>query len=103
MTSGHERIDTGALRALAGRFDREIGKPLDDAGKALASDATSIEYSNFTAVAHALAVVYVEACNFAVEDLSSKRHNAADFGRMLVATADAWDKADHASTVKPTG
>jgi len=103
MTSGAggtEQIDTAALRGLAGKFDSEIGKHLDDAKSVLSSDAKGIEYSNFTSVSIALAAVYVEACNFAIQDVTTKRQHATDFGKTLVKTAEDWDKAEHANTVQ---
>jgi hypothetical protein len=95
-----EHIDTAALRGLAGKFESDVGPHLDNAKTAMSTDAQSIEYSNFTSVSIALAAVYVEACNFAIQDLSHKRQNTTDFGKALTQTANDWDKAEHASTPK---
>ncbi len=96
------KVDTDALRQFAQQFDSQVGAKLADAGTAL-RDAQAIEYSNFTTVHIPLAVVYVEAWNFANRDLETKRQNAVDFRGKLEATAAHWDEAEHASTIHQDG
>jgi hypothetical protein len=99
MGGGHETIDTNALRALAQRFDSEVGKHVTDARDKLAS-VRALEYSNFTTVAWTLATAYVEAANFENRDLETKQHTATDYGVALKKTADDWDTAEAASKPK---
>jgi hypothetical protein len=99
MGGGNETIDTDALRALAQRFDTEVGKHLADARAKLAA-VRPLEYSNFTTVAWTLATAYVEAANFENRDLETKQHTTADYGAALKKTADDWDTAEAASTPK---
>ena len=93
-------VDTDALRAVAGRFETEVGAHLAKAKSAL-GQARSIEYSNFTNVHIPLAVVYVEAWNFENRDLDRKVDNAGEFAARLKKTAADWDAAEHKSTIKP--
>ena len=102
MGGGHETIDTAALRALAGKFDTEVGQRISEA-RALLETATSIEYANFTAVTWPLATAYVEAINFELRDLDSKRSTASSYGVALTKTADDWDAAEQANTVETGG
>lgn len=95
-------VDTDALRAVAERFESEVGAQLDKAKQSLAR-AQGIEYSNFTNVHIPLAVVYVEAWNFENRDLETKRQNVTTFRDKLKKTADDWDSAEQASTIKPGG
>lgn len=94
-------IDTDKMRALAPRFDRDVGQHLDNATNKLKGQQ-SLEYSNFTNVAIPLAVIYVEAQNFMTAELLNKRTTAQDFTTQLYKTADDWDKAEQASTPKVT-
>lgn len=102
MGGGHETVHTDALRGLAGRFDSDVGSHLD-AALAELDGASSIEYANFTAVAATLAVAYVEAINFQKRDLQRKRDTATSYGIALKKTADDWDAAESASTVRIAG
>jgi hypothetical protein len=102
MGGGHETIDTAALRALAAKFDSDVGRHVDEA-RTLLGAATSIEYSNFTAVTWPLASAYVEATNFQLRDLETKRSTVNSYGVALAKTADDWDAAEHASTVETDG
>lgn len=95
-------VDTDALRAVAGRFETEVAANLAKAKSAL-GQARSIEYSNFTNVHIPLAVVYVEAWNFANRDLDRKVDNAGEFAGRLRKTAADWDEAEHKSTVQQDG
>jgi hypothetical protein len=92
-------IDTDRMRALAPKFDRDVGNHLDNATNKL-KGVQALEYSNFTSVAITLSVVYVEAQNFMTSELLNKRSTASDFTDQLNKTAGDWDKAEHASTVK---
>jgi hypothetical protein len=94
-----ETIDTDALRAIAGKFDTEVGKHLDEAMADLAG-VKDLEYANFTTVAWSLATAYVEAANFQARDLQTKRQWTKDYDKRLAKTADDWDKGDHASKPK---
>jgi hypothetical protein len=92
-------VDTDALRRFANQFDTEVAAKLAASGTALRG-AQAIEYSNFTTVHVPLAAVYVEAWNFHNRDLESKHQTAADFKAGLEATAEHWDEAERASTIR---
>lgn len=94
-------IDTDRMRALAPKFDGDVGHHLDNATNKL-KGVQSLEYSNFTSVAISLSIVYVEAQNFMTSELLNKRTTALDFTNQLIKTATDWDKAEHSSTVKET-
>ena len=95
-------VDPEALQRLAQRFETEVGGAIANAKTAL-DQAQVIEYSNFTNVHIPLATVYVEAWNFAHQDLDRKQRNAAAFHEKLVQTAQDWIDAEHASSVKVDG
>lgn len=102
MGGGGVTVDTDALRALAGRFDSEVGKHLDDARSKLAS-VRELEYANFTTVAWTLATAYTEAANFENRDLETKRETASSYDTTLTKTANDFDAADAASKPKTGG
>lgn len=96
-----ETIDPAKLRQAAQRFHDEVGGALTKAAAAFTggTGATAIEYSNFTSVATALALIYVEATNFAGRDIQTKLGVARQFNDLLADTANKWDSAEHASTI----
>lgn len=92
-------VDPDALRAAAGRFDSEVAAKLAEARQAL-QGAQSLNYADFTTVQVALASVVVEAWNFALRDLESKLDTSQDFRNGLRASAEHWEQAEEASTVR---
>lgn len=92
-------VDPPGLRTVAGRFDSEVSKHLDEAISAL-KGAEPILSDNFTNVHLPLAIVYVEAHNFENTDLERKKTNATEFKNRLTKTANDWDAAEHASKPK---
>lgn len=95
-------VDTDALRGFGDQFQTDVGAKLY-AARATLQAAKEIEYSNFTNLHVPLAITYVEAFNLQNVDLEQKAQAADDFRRNLRASADAWDQAERASTVRPDG
>jgi len=92
-------VDTDALRAAAEQFESQVAAKLAEARQALQS-AQSLNYADFTTVQAPLASVLVESWNVQFRDLESKIGTAQDFRVGLRATAEHWDEADEASTVR---
>src|SRR6266545_3688454 len=89
MTSGQEHIDTDALRGLAGRFDSEIGKHLEDGqlmGTPLDSGKGLAEGALITA--SAAACVIPDAWAFVSQTYVAQCDPGAIF-----AAGEAWLKA----------
>lgn len=95
-------IDRNALRGFANRFESEVGTKLYSASRTL-QKARAVEYANFTTLHGPLAAVYVEAWNLQNIDLEQKAQAAQEIRTRLRASADAWDRAEHANTVPPDG
>jgi hypothetical protein len=92
-------VDYAALRRLATRYGTDVATKLTEARTALQA-AQGIAYTNFTAVHVPLAVVYTEAWNFHNRDLESKIGSAQAVEAGLRQTADNWERAEQASTVR---
>jgi hypothetical protein len=92
-------VDPEALRRAAGRFDSEVAAKLAEARQSL-QQAQSLNYADFTTVQVALASVLVESWNFEYRDLESKIETSQDFRTGLRASAEHWEQAEEASTVR---
>ncbi|HEY7048739.1 MAG TPA: hypothetical protein VH373_16075 [Jatrophihabitantaceae bacterium] len=99
MSDG-ETVQPEALRQLAEQLESQLHPLLERAAHSF--EAAEIEGEKFSTAGIAMQIAYPGTREFAATDADSKIEVVSAMKEKLSATAEEWDKAEHASTVKPS-
>ncbi|WP_169799228.1 type VII secretion target [Nocardioides jensenii] len=95
--SGEIRVDPPSLRRLAGDLD-DVIQLLSEAQQAIADSDTQADA--FSPSGQPLAYAFLGAIEYAGNDAYEQADQIASIQNRLNLTADYWDKAEEAATVR---
>ncbi|RFS81709.1 hypothetical protein D0T12_31005 [Actinomadura spongiicola] len=97
---GGMEFDLPMIEAFGGKLIRAVGKELTAARKHLNGAPRQVEATAFTTFCIPLAHVYVQATEYADEDLLTKEKVLTDYDAKLKKTAEILREAERKSTLQ---